>query len=143
MGGIIIGPILIIFALIMFLGGLHLRKDERTFQENKIYTEGVIVGYYREDYNRWDTPEVSLNIDGKEKIFKCKSRKMNSKTHPRGTKVKVVYNTSVKFNKVWTDVRINEENFRPYTGDTVVLILATIIATVAIVLFITGVISLG
>lgn len=144
MGGIIIGPILIIFAIIIFIAGLSTRKNERTFQENKIYTEGVIVGYYREDYTKWDTPEVSLNIDGKEKIFKCKSRKMNSKTHPRGTKVKVVYNTKEKFKTLWADVRIDEENYRPYPVETVgiaIMILGAIFIILGIVLFIIGVLS--
>lgn len=139
---IIFGILFFIFAVVTVIIILPLHKEERKFQKNKIYTEGVIVGYVREDYTKWDTPQVLINIDGKEEICRCKSKNMTANTYPHGTKVRITYCKKIKFNTEFYDVRIVEDEFAPYSVNTTItalLALAILLLVAAIVMTIIGV----
>lgn len=142
---IIFGIILFIFAVIFFSVSFSMRTAEKRFQKKQIHTDGVVMGYDREDYTKWDTPQVLIKIDGKEAIYRCKSRRMNSKTHPRGSSVRIVYCKKLFLKSEFYDVRIADDGFCPYPVSYVIailLVLATLFFVAAIILFALGVIAL-
>ena len=106
MAMIFIGAILLIFAVILFIVILSLRNGEKGFRDNFVEYNAVVVGYVRQDYTKWDIPQVSIEKANDTIVYRCKSKRMNATTHPRGTRIKVAYYKKRVLGTDFYDVRL-------------------------------------
>lgn len=105
-----------LFAAIVCIGiGIWCTAEEIRFKVNHEVTTGILTGYYVQDYKKWDSPIVLLNIGGIETRQICKSKGMNSRICPAGTELRVAYYEKKTLGIKHLDARIDEEEFRAYS----------------------------
>jgi len=138
---IVLGILFFIIALPLIPIAISFKNGERKFQENCIKCDGILVGYVRQDYNKWDIPQVSIQINGKEVICRCKSKNMSASTYPHGTIVKIAYYKKRMFGIESYDVRMVDPKYSPYPTSITLIVLVIfgfVFITIAVILIIIG-----
>lgn len=88
---IIAGFLTAVLAFMLFITGMVLNKNGRSFNESKRYGYGEVVGYDCGDQSSRYTLLVRIPELHDGKIYNCKSGKINIGNYPKGSVVNIIY----------------------------------------------------
>ena len=75
----------------MFIIGISLEKQGRSFEQNKKSGKAEVVGYERADQSNWYTLLVRIPKLNDGKIYNCSAGKIKISDYPKGSVIDVWY----------------------------------------------------
>jgi hypothetical protein len=131
----IFAALFLLTAIVFFIVGHAMRTQEKNFADNCRSAVGTVVGYRQIDFGD-DIPKISFRADGNDVRTEAKSSKMNARTHPVGTQVRILYIPKRIFGADVYDVRINESGYTSRVN----VVAANVFSLIAALLFLTALI---
>lgn len=124
-GMYIVALVFAFIGCVLLIIGVMMRIGEKRYADNRCFATATVVRYVHKDYYTGHVPVVVFESDGETRTERCKSRRLNESICPIGQRVPISYVRGRFLGLTVYEVRMEDEQMRPWSLATLGKILQT------------------